>query len=182
MFARWIGIPCGFIVFILFAYLFSCSFGPGLPFIAGALGAWRIWWHCHQLDKQQFEKMLNPPAEIWEITLPLAWGVIKDVFDCSTVNLDRSGLVSWRLEKEDQARGFMVGNLSFDEVIGHERNVYRRTIIATATLAPDGENTCVQLKYEVFSPMGTRMVEGVIASAFVEFASKRKSLQVSARI
>lgn len=71
-------------------------------------------------------------------------------------------------------------NFSFDEVIGQERNVYRRTIVATATLAlAGGQNTCVQLSYEVFSPMGSRMVEDVIARVSQEFSSKVGSFKQS---
>ena len=182
MLARWLGIPIGFLAFLFVAYLFSRSFGPGLPFLAGAVAAWRIWWHCHQLDQERFEKILNPPAEIWAVSLPAAWGILKDVFDSSTVNLGRSGLTPWRLEKDDPTRGIMTARLNFDEVIGQERSVYKRTIVANATLVAAGVKTCVQLKYEVFSPMGTRLIENVIATTNQEFASRKAAFESAAHI
>ncbi len=139
--------------------------GPGV--IAGYL----VWKHFAKKADAQLLELLNPPAEVWPVPLPIAWGCIRDVLDSASIATGTGGSSNWRVQKEDDSRGLIIAQLNFSELLGGATNatVHPRTVKVEATLTPEGSSTKVLLQYQVFSPMGEGTVSKIVAETHQAF-------------
>jgi hypothetical protein len=146
-------------------------FGPGLSFPLACAAGFFTWKHFNDKDKAELATLLNPPEEIWPVSLPIAWGCISDVLRGTGVETGVSGRANWRIEKEDEARGFIQAKLAFNQSLGAGVNtkIVSREIHLIAQLSPEGDNTKVKCTYEIFSPMGTGIVRDLVRKAQIEF-------------
>jgi hypothetical protein len=146
-------------------------FLPGLSFIMAGAAGFFTWKHFNDKDKTELATLLDPPEETWPVSLPIAWGCICDVLNGTGVETGVSGRAKWRIEKEDEARGFIQAKLTFNQSLGAGVNtkIVSREIHLTAQLTPVGDQTKVKCNYEIFSPMGTGIVRELVKKAQIEF-------------
>jgi hypothetical protein len=153
------GLPVAFVVFLAVTHYLTGVVGSGMPLFAGLIAGSAVWWFCKKLDDERFAALLNPPAFIWPVPMPVSWGVIKDAFDGTFVLRSGSGLAPWVIQREDQSRGMISALLNIHELVSEAQP---RTIGLTAKLTPQEGGTQVELKYEVFSPADNSLVTEII--------------------
>lgn len=140
--------------------------------IPGGIAAWFIWKYCSDKEIGELEKLLNPPEEIWPVSLPIAWGSIRDVLDTSKVHTGTGGTTGWRVQKEDDSRGLILAQLTFNEQVGGlNGQVVPRTVEIQAQLSPDGGKTKVETNYRVFSPMNFDRVRTIVTETQKELTA-----------
>lgn len=138
--------------------------------IPGGIAAFFAYQYFAKKDQEEMQKLLNPPPEVWNMPLPVAWGTIKDVLDASRIQSGVSGQAGWRITKEDDSRGIICAEVSFSQYLGGaEGKVVPRSIGVTAILKPEGAATKVELSYNCFSPMGAGAVKQMITQAHAAF-------------
>jgi hypothetical protein len=167
MLAKSIGLPLSFVAFLLATNLASNVIGSGIPLLAGASAGWAVWSFFRHLDEQRLYELLNPAPVMWQIPLPIVWGIFKDVFDSSFVVIGNSGgLVAWKLHQEDPSRGLMTSMLDFEEILGGPAvsAAYQRTITVEIQLTPQSGGTLIKARYQAFSPACTQLIEQIIIS------------------
>lgn len=149
MLAVWAGLPLGFLTFLLAASLFSRLIGSGIPLLIGLCCGWLTWRLFKYLDERRLSEVLNPPAQLWPLTMPHAWGVVREAFDGPIIMCGPGGLIPWRVLKEDRSRGLIVASLNFRELVpGSDVPQSDAGIISvTVQLTPQAEGTLVALTY-----------------------------------
>jgi len=165
--AKSIGLPLSFVAFLLATNLVGGFMGAGIPLVAGGLAGWAVWSFFRHLDELRLNELLNPAPVLWQLPLPIVWGIMKDVFDASFVVAGSSGgLVAWKLHQEDPSRGLMSSMLDFQEMLGDisSQTSYPRTITVEIQLIPQGQGTLIKLRYQAFSPACTQVIEQIIIS------------------
>jgi hypothetical protein len=112
----------------------------------------------------QLNALLNPPSELWAMSMPRAWTCIKDVLATAKVESGTSGVSNWRITQEDNTIGVMQAQINFKQALGtaSQQTIVSRNVTMHAQLTPEGEGTRVDLHYEIMSPSGTGLVESVI--------------------
>lgn len=146
-------------------------FAPGLSFILACAAGFFTWKHFNDKDKAELAALLNPPEEVWPVSVPIAWGCISDVLNGTGVETGVSGRAYWKIVREDEVRRFIQAKLTFTQSLGAGANtkIVSREIDLIAQLEPEGDNTRVKCTYEIFSPMGTGIVRELIKKAQFEF-------------
>lgn len=141
--------------------------------VPGAIAAFFAWKWCTKNEEKQLLTLLNPPEETWDVPLPVAWGTIRDVLDTSKVHTGTGGTHGWRVEKEDDSRGIIQAQLSFNEQVGGMTNVQvlPRTVQIQAFLKADGGSTKVETHYAVFSPMNYERVKTIVTETQKELSA-----------
>ena len=164
MLARTVGMPLAFIVFVAVTSTCSSFAGAGIPLAIGLCIGVGIWYGFRCVDKQRLDALLRPKPAIWQVPMPVAWGLLKDVFDGSIVRSKEGVIAAWAVKREDKSRGMLSAVLNLLEHGGCGPNgaMEPRTIAATAELTPHGSTTGVTLKFEIFAPTGTDLVEDII--------------------
>ncbi len=148
MLAAWAGLPTGFIAFILVCYLTSLIVSSGVPLVAGAIAGMSVWYCFKRLDNRRLETLLEPPPEVWPVPLAVAWGILKSTFDGPILTPgSTTGLLPWRLLKQDQAAGVLTASIDFREL--DRRSEATDILTATVYLKPSAEGTIVSLCYQV---------------------------------
>lgn len=149
MLSVWAGLPLGFLTFLLAASLFSRFIGSGIPLLIGLCCGWLTWRLFKSLDERRLAELLNPPAQLWQLPMTLAWGAVREAFDGPIIMCGPGGLIPWRVLKEDRSRGLIVACLNFRELVpGTESNLPDSGLISvTAQLTPQAEGTLVALTY-----------------------------------
>jgi len=144
--------------------------------VPGLFAGYFAFQYFKKKDDEELLQLLNPPAETWAVSLPVAWGCIKDVLDTASIATGVGGATSWRIQKEDDSRGLIQAQLNFQEQVGGPATgvVHPRSITLTAQVTPDTAGTRVEIHYQVFSPMGAGTVKQIIHSTQ---ESIRRSLQ-----
>jgi len=181
MLARMFGVPLAFIVFFVVVFATGNSFGSGLPLIIGAAAGGIVWLCFKCLDKRRLEMLLRPPATIWQVPLPVAWGVLKDVFDGSIIRTKDGVIAAWTLKRDDKSRGLMSAMLNFLEHggCGPQGPSEPRTIAANAELTAQGASTGVKLTFDVFSPGCSELVEDIVRKCRQKLASEVREYAIS---
>jgi hypothetical protein len=135
-----------------------------MSFVAGAVAAFFAYQHFKKKDDQELEKILHPPAEVWPVPLPIAWGAIKDVLDSSMVVTGQGSPSKWHVTKEDDSRGIITAQLNFNQQLGTATNpkLEPRTIVCDVQFTPEGSTTKVNITYQTVSPSGAGMVKSII--------------------
>lgn len=143
------GLPLGFLSFLVTANLVSNFLGAGIPLMIGLAAGWLTWRYFKALDERRLADLLNPPAQLWPLTMPSAWGVIKDAFDGPIIMCGPGGLVPWRILKEDRSRGLIIACLNFRELVQPTEGQSDPSgiISVTAQLTPQADGTLVALTY-----------------------------------
>lgn len=132
--------------------------------VPGGIAAWYIWKFCMGKETAELETLLNPPEETWPVSLPVAWGTIRDVLDTSKVHTGAGGTSGWRVQREDDSRGLILAQLTFNEQVGGlNGQVHPRTVEVQALLRPEGSSTVVKTNYRVFSPMNFDRVRTIVS-------------------
>lgn len=164
MLAKIVGIPLSFIVFVSVSWICSYFFDSGIPTIAGGVCGAGVWYCFHCIDHRRMDALLRPQPAIWQVPMPVAWGILKDVFDGSIVRTKEGVIAAWAMKREDKARGQLAAVLNLLEHGGCGPNgaIVPQTIAATAQLTPHGSTTGVTLTFEIFAPTGTDLVEDII--------------------
>lgn len=136
----------------------------GTSFFAGLVGAFFAWQYCQKKENEELQKILNPAPEVWPVSLPIAWGSIRDVLDSAMVVTGSGGSSRWRLQKEDDSRGLISAQLSFNQMLGSATSpqMVPRTVVCNVTLTPQGSSTKVDVTYQAISPMGAGVVKRII--------------------
>jgi hypothetical protein len=136
----------------------------GTSFVAGAIAAYFAYQYFKKKDDQELEKLLHPPAEVWPVPLPIAWGSIRDVLDSAMVVTGSGGSSKWRVQKEDDSRGIMSAQLNFNQMLGGATSaqVVPRTIVCDVQFTAQGSATKVDITYQAVSPMGAGVVKQII--------------------
>lgn len=149
MLAVWAGLPLGFLTFLVSANLTSRVIGSGIPLLIGFCCGWLTWRVFKTLDDRRLSELLNPPAQLWPLTMPQAWGIVRDAFDGPIIMCGPGGLIPWRVLKEDRSRGLIVASLNFRELVpGSEVPESDVGVISvTAQLTPEPEGTMVAFTY-----------------------------------
>lgn len=165
MLARLLGVPAAFMMFFFVAGLASNVVSSGTPLLAGLTVGAVVWYCFTRLDRRRFERALNPKPQLWPVPMPVAWGVVKDIFDGSTVSTN-AGLVPWVLLKHDQSRGIITAMLNTRELSGTGQGMATepRTITVAAVSVPEGRETLLKLRFDVFSPADTKLVQDIITT------------------
>lgn len=150
--------------------------------VPGAIAAWFAWKWCIDKEKGDLEKLVNPPEEIWPVPFPVAWGTVKDVLGTSKVHTGTGGTSGWRVEKEDDSRGIIQAQLTFNEQLGGVTNIQivPRTVEIQAILTAVGGTTKVQTAYRIFSPMNFERVRTIVAETqkeLTEAAHRNKEIE-----
>lgn len=135
--------------------------------IPGAIAAGLTYSYFAKKDAEELAKVLNPPADIWPVPFPVAWGCIRDVLDTATISTGVGGSSTWRIQREDDSRGLITAQINFNENLGGQ--VYPRSIGANATLTAEGSSTKVAIQYQVFSPMGETTVKKIVEETHAAF-------------
>ncbi|MBY0548058.1 MAG: hypothetical protein K2W95_12255 [Candidatus Obscuribacterales bacterium] len=139
MLAAWVGLPSGFVAFVLVCYFTMKFVSAPVPLLAGGIVAVSVWLYFKRLDDLRLEALLNPEPELWPVSLAVAWGILKSAFDGPIVMPgSAAGLLPWRLIKQDQAAGVLVACLSFRELLHEPENPGLLTVTATVKQEPDG--------------------------------------------
>lgn len=146
MLAAWVGLPSGFVAFVLVCYFTGRFVVAGVPLLAGGTAAACTWLYFKRLDDRRLEALLNPEPELWPVSLAIAWGILKAAFDGPIVMPESgSGLLPWRLIKQDQAAGVLVACLSFRELLHEPEN--NGIVTVTAKVKQEPEGTLVSFSY-----------------------------------
>lgn len=145
--------------------------------IPGGIAAYFTYKYFAKKDDEELQKVMHPPAEVWPMSLPVAWGTIRDVLDSCKVQTGTSGQSGWRVTKEDDSRGIISAEINFSQMLGAGANsqVVPRTIGVTAILTPEGSSTKVELTYNCFSPMGAGTVKQMIADTHAAFQKAKNA-------
>ncbi len=164
MLAKIVGIPLAFIVFVSVTWIASYFMDTGIPAIIGFISGGGVWYYFRCIDHRRLDALLRPNPAIWQVPMPVAWGILKDVFDGSIVRTKEGVIAAWSMKREDKARGQLAAVLNLMEHGGCGPNgaTVPQTIAATAQLTPHGATTGVTLTFEIFAPTGTDLVEDII--------------------
>lgn len=164
MLVKIVGLPLAIIVFVGIASFGSYLVGHAIALGLGLAAGSGIWYFFHQIDIKRLYAMLRPTPAIWQVPMPVAWGILRDVFDGSIVRTKDGAIAAWALKREDKSRGLLSAMLNILEHAGCGPNtsVEPRTIAVNAELTPHGSTTGVTLNFEIFSPTGTDLVEDII--------------------
>lgn len=76
-----VGAVVAFVAVNFLSALFITGFLENI--IPGALAAWAVWALCLTKEKEELKKVFNPAPETWALTMPYAWGTVKDVLETS---------------------------------------------------------------------------------------------------
>jgi hypothetical protein len=150
-----------------------------MSFVAGAVAAFFAYQHFKKKDDQELEKLQQPPAEVWPVPLPIAWGSIRDVLDSAMVVTGAGGSAKWRVQKEDDSRGIISAQLNFNQTLGSgtSSQVVPRTIVCDVQFTPQGSSTKVDITYKAVSPSGAGVVKSIMdqtQKAFTESMNANK--------
>ena len=164
MLAKIVGIPLSFIVFVSVTWYASYFVDTGIPAIIGCTCGAGVWYFFRCIDDRRLDALLRPKPAIWHVPMPVAWGILKDVFDGSIVRTKEGVIAAWSMKREDKSRGQLAAVLNLLEHGGCGPNgaIVPQTIAANAQLTPHGSTTGVTLTFEIFAPSGTDLVEDII--------------------
>lgn len=171
---RLIGIGAAIVAFLATAIFVDQLIARGFleTCVPGGIAAYFTYKYFAKKDNEELQRLLNPPAEVWPMPLPVAWGTIRDVLDSCKIQSGVSGQSNWRVAKEDDSRGIIAAEINFSQYLGGAQGqVVPRNIGVTALLTPEGSSTKVQLNYTCFSPMGAGFVKQVLADTHAAFTT-----------
>ena len=142
--------------------------------IGASAAAWGTWKWFLKKEQEQLNNLLNPPAQVWNMPLPIAWGTIHDVLNAAKMQTGMGGVSSWRIEQADDSRGLIAAVLNYSEHVGGPTSgqVMPRTVHVSLALVPEGANTKVQANYQVFSAMNYDSVRKVVTDTQAAFNSR----------
>lgn len=148
--------------FVVGGLVGAVAFPLSLP--AACAAAFFTWKYFNDKYKKDLDALLNPPAEVWPISMPAAWTALKDVLSVARVETGISGNSNWHITQEDNTRGIIQAQLKFNQALPNSAQpaIVPRAITMSAQLTPEGDGTRAEIHYEIFSPSGTGMVESVI--------------------
>jgi hypothetical protein len=164
MFANLVGLPTASITFLAVTTAVSPYFGQGLPLLLGALAAWTTWFLFKAIDKRQEEKLLYPDPETWNVSLPIVWGVIREVFGGQTIKTNRGNLVHWQITHEDQSTGKMSAICTLNE---------DSRVAVSITLESESQGTRFNRRYEHSGDIGA-VIEVIQAEEILLVAWKER--------
>lgn len=164
MLVKIVGLPLGIIVFVSIASFGSYLVGHAVALVLGLAAGGGICFFFHQTDQKRLVSLLRPAPAIWQVPMPVAWGILRDVFDGSIVRTKDGAIGAWALKRDDKSRGLLSAMLNILEHAGCGPNtsIEPRTIAVNAELTAHGSTTGVTLNFEIFSPTGTDLVEDII--------------------
>lgn len=150
--------------FFLVLFIGSGFLGNGLGLMGACVAAYFAWKHFDDKYKAELAALVNPPSELWPVSMPTAWSCIKDVLSTAHMQTGVSGISNWRIIQEDNTKGIIQAQMSFQQALGSptQPSIVSRSIMLSAQLYPEGDGTRVELRFEILSPMGTGMVEQMI--------------------
>ena len=175
---RLIGIGAAIVAFLATAILVDQLIARGFleTCVPGGIAAYFTYQYFAKKDNEELQKLLNPPAEVWAMSLPVAWGTIRDVLDSCKVQTGVSGQSGWRVTKEDDSRGIIGAEINFSQYLGGAQGqVVPRNVGVTAILTPEGSSTKVHLTYSCFSPMGAGTVKEIVAQTHAAFQTAKNA-------
>lgn len=148
--------------FVVGAVVGAVVFPLSLP--AACVAAFFTWKYFNDKHKKELDALMNPPVEVWPISMPVAWTALKDVLAVAHVESGVSGVSNWHVLQEDTTRGIIQAQIKFQQALGNPAHptTVQRVLNMSAQLSPEGEGTKAEIHYEIFSPSGTGMVESVI--------------------
>jgi len=147
MLAVLVGLPLGFLSFLIATRLSSGFLGAGLPLVIGIVAGFVTWYVFKAMDKRRLQKLLNPPDVIWPVDRAIAWAILKDAFDGPLILAGQGTLVPWRINKEDRSRGLLIASLDLRELLQRDRAVEEGSLTVNARVKDDGDQTAVSLTY-----------------------------------
>lgn len=150
--------------FFLVLFIGSGFLGNGAGLIAACVAAYFAWKYFDDKYKAELNALLNPPSELWPVSMPTAWSCMKDVLMTAHMLTGVSGRSNWRIVSEDNTKGVIQAQMDFQQALGSpsQSKIVNRLIVLSAQLYPEGDGTRVEIRYEILSPMGTGMVEEMI--------------------
>lgn len=128
---------------------------------AAAYFTWKYFWNK---DGDQMIALLNPPDKSWPANLPTVFGLIKDELTTYRYESPVGGLITYRVDATDDARGIIKAESNFSERLGGAGNYHdaKRNISLQIQLIPEGSTTRAVYKYQIFSPKGTGTIREVL--------------------
>jgi hypothetical protein len=150
--------------FILAAALWSGFFGPDMSLPVGAFAGFFTWKYFDDKYKKDLAALLKPPPEVWPLPMPEAWTCLKETLAGAHVQSGASGVTNWRIQQEDTTKGTLQAQINFSQSLGdpNQPKIVSRSVTLNAQLIPEGDNTRVEIEYQIFSPSGTGIVESVM--------------------
>ncbi len=165
-----LGLPIGFLGFVLATNFSNRFIGSGLPLLIGMLVGWLIWRYFKMLDDNRLSDLLVSGEQVWTVPLPLAWGVIKEVLNGSLLVSGSGSITRWMIDKEDQGQGLLVSILSLREASGS--GIADNTIRVTVAMKHHHLGTQASFRYEVLTGEHNTTVERIIQSTNAEIANE----------
>ncbi len=158
-----LGIVMAVVAFLVAGGIANQFAGPLSMPIACAAGffTWKYFW---DKDGNQMIALLNPPDKTWQANLPTAFGMIKDELDTYRFESPQAGLITYRVDATDDARGIIKAESNFSEHLGGAGHYVdaKRNISLQVQLIPEGSATRAVYKYQIFSPQGTGTIREVL--------------------
>lgn len=158
-----LGIVLAIVAFFVAGGISNQFAGPlSMPIAcAAAFFTWKYFW---DKDGNQMIALLNPPEKTWQANLPIAFGMIKDELDTYRFESPQAGLITYRVDATDDARGIIKAESNFSERLGGAGNYVdaKRNIALQVQLIPEGSSTRAIYKYQIFSPQGTGTIREVL--------------------
>jgi len=161
MITAWLAaLGAGFLTLIVTAGFAGPMFSFLFAFGAGVY----VYKHFEGKHKTELDALQNPPSQVWPMSMPDAWTCMLDVLKTARVESGVSGVSSWTLKQEDNTRGIIQAQINFQQSLGSptQPQIVSRVVTLNAQLTPEESNTRVDIKYEIFSPQGTGLVESVM--------------------
>ncbi|MBX9693195.1 MAG: hypothetical protein K2Z81_12475 [Cyanobacteria bacterium] len=168
-----LGLPIGFLGFVLATSFSNRFIGSGLPLLIGISAGWLIWRYFKMLDDNRLNELLISGEQVFTVPLPLAWGVVKEVLNGSLLVSGAGRITRWMIDKEDQGQGVLVSVLAFRETKEDSSNVTAdNTIRVTASLKHHHLGTQAAFRYEILTGSHNAAIERIIQSTNAEIANE----------
>jgi len=158
-----LGIILAIVAFFVAGGISNQFAGPlSMPIACAA--AFFTWKYFNDKDGDEMLKLLSPPEQNWQTNLPTAFGMIKDELDNYRYESSQAGLITYRVDATDDARGIIKAEANFTERLGGAGNYIdaKRNLVLQVQLIPQGSSTRAVYKYQIFSPQGTGTIREVL--------------------
>lgn len=151
----------------------SAVLGP-LGFPAACAAAYFTWKHFADKYKKEMEALLNPPAELWKLSMEKSWTCLQEALADVYVQTATSGLAHWQVTLQDPQKGRIGAQISFTEQ--YNENVLPRTIQLHAEFSPEASNTSIKLTYQLFAASGPGLAKAAIENLMTTFRGKMAAI------
>jgi hypothetical protein len=159
--------------FFVALFIGSGLFGP-LGFPAACAAAYFTWKHFADKYKKEMEALLNPPAELWKLSMEKSWSCLHEALADVYVQTATSGRAQWQVTTQDPQKGRIGAQISFTEQ--YNEQPLPRTVQLHAEFAPDGSNTSIKITCQLFAVSGPGLAKAAIENLMTTFRGKMAAI------